>query len=200
MKPHANSRTSVWIYILLWLFFVYLFFQIIGFYQGNVSNVLLGGLYFIQFGVHETAHIVFGFLPPVLVAAAGSVSEVLFTGLVAFAAFRAKSYFAGVFGLLWVMLAMKSMGNYMADARAMAMPLIGPSSDPHHDWNFVFGQLGLLNSDIFIGTTVQVIGAIIGVIGLMIGLMIIISKLMEPPKTVTAADVRSGPDPRKFYK
>ncbi len=177
MKPRTNNHSSYWSYILLWLFLVYLYFQIVGFYQGNISNIFVGGLYFVQFGVHEAAHIVFGFLPPVFVAAAGSVSEVVFTGLVAFAGFRARSYFAGIFGLLWLMLAMKSMGNYMADARVMAMPLVGAGADPKHDWNFVFGQMGLLNSDVFIGTTVQVIGAVIGAVGLIIGLVLIVNKI-----------------------
>jgi hypothetical protein len=200
MKPQTKTNSSAWPYVLLWLFFVYLYSQIIGFYQGDVSNIFLGGLYFIQFGVHEAAHIVFGFLPAVFVAAAGSVSEVVFTALVAFAGFRARSYFAGVFGLLWLMLAMKSMGNYMADSVAMAMPLIGPSPDPHHDWNFVFSQLGLLDASVAIGTTVQIIGAIIGAVGLLIGLFVIINRLTQSTDIPTVTAVHSGPDPEKFYK
>jgi hypothetical protein len=200
MKPQAATGSSVWIYVVLWLFYVYLFFQIIGFNQGDNSNVVLGGLYFIQFGIHEVAHIVFSFLPQVFVAAAGSVSEVMFTLLIVVAAFRAKSYMAGVFGLLWVMLAMKSMGNYMADSIAMAMPLIGPSPDPHHDWNYVFKQLGLLDASVGIGTLVQIIGAIIGAIGLAIGLLVIINRLRAPSVQPTVSNVRLGPDPEKFYR
>jgi hypothetical protein len=170
---------TVWPYALLWLFFGYLYIQILSFNQGAITNVILGGMYFIQFGVHEASHIVFGFLPQILVAAAGSSGEIAFTVLVAVAAIRAKSYFALSFSLLWVMLAMTSAGNYMADARAMQMPLIGPSPDPHHDWNFVFGQLGWLNNDIVIGTAVRITGNVIGMVGLVIGLVFIINRLMD---------------------
>lgn len=169
-----QSKLSPWLSVPLWLLFVYLYFHILTFNQGDVSHIILGGLYFVQFGIHEAAHIVFGFLPPIFVAAAGSVSEIAFTSLLAFAAFRAKAYLAATFSLLWVMLAFKSAGNYMADASARAMPLIGPGSDPQHDWHFVFSQLNLLSSDVAIGTSVQVIGAIIGAVGLLIGLFAII--------------------------
>lgn len=155
---------------LLWLFFVYLYWQILHFYQGNITNPILAGMYLVQFGVHEVSHIIFSFLPAVLTAAAGSFGEVAFTILIVIAAVRAKSYWALVFGLLWLMMAFISMGNYMADARAQAMPLAGPSPDPVHDWNFVFGELNWLNYDTTIGMVMKVIGWIAGAMGLLIGL------------------------------
>ncbi len=175
MHNQLPTRSSLWLYAPLWIFFVYLYIQILSFNQGAISNIFLGGMYFVQFGVHEAGHIVFGFLPAVIVAAAGSGSELAFTILLAIAAFRAKAYFAGIFGLLWVMLACASVGTYMADARAQLMPLIGPSGDPQHDWNFVFGQLGLLDADIAIGTTVKVIGGIVGAVALLLGLLLLIA-------------------------
>ena len=186
-KPTKN-RSSIWLYILLWLFFVYLYTQILSFDQASVSNVVLGGMYFIQFGVHEASHIVFGFLPAIMVAAAGSLGEIAFTSLIAFAAFRAKSYFAGVFSLLWVMLAMTSAGNYMADARAQAMPLVGPSENPQHDWHFVFGQLGWLNADTAIGGSVRFAGDVIGLAGLILGLVLIIG--MVTANRTTPGNIR----------
>lgn len=178
MKPTTDiSEKSPWVYGLLLLLFIYMYFQILAFSQGNIQNILLGGLYFIEFGVHEASHIVFGFLPPLFVAAAGSFGELVFTGLIVVAAFRAKSYFAGIFGLLWFMMAMTSVGNYMADARAQSLPLIGPSDQPVHDWNFVFGQLGWLSADTAIGGTFKVLGAIIGALALMYGVMLIVSMI-----------------------
>lgn len=132
-------------------------------------------MYFVQFGVHEASHIVFGFLPAIIVAAAGSIGEIVFGSLIVYAAFRAKSYFAGIFGMLWLMLAMTSAGNYMADARAQSMPLMGPSENPQHDWHFVFGQLGWLNADTFIGEAVKAAGMLIGLAGLVFGVYIIVS-------------------------
>lgn len=183
-----KQTKSLWLYIPLWLFFVYLYIQILGFQVTNDNNPIVGGMYFIQFGVHEASHLVFAFLPAVFVAAAGSFGEMTFTWLLAFAAFRAKAYFAGIFSLVWVTLAMTSAGNYMADARTQALPLIGAGPDPIHDWNFVFGQLGWLSADAAIGTAVRVIGDSIGGAGLLYGLVLIIMMALAtednppPPK------------------
>lgn len=169
MNENLLRKSVVW-YILIWLLFAYLYIQILDFHQESITNPILAGMYFIQFGVHEVSHIVFSFLPSILTAAAGSLSEVAFTGLIVIAALRAKSYWAMIFGMLWLMMAMISMGNYMADARAQLIPLIGPSPDPIHDWYFVFGKLGWLNADVAIGAAMKVIGWIIGAAGLLFGL------------------------------
>lgn len=176
-------RKSLWVYLPLWLLFVYLYIQILQIQPTTgSSNVILSGMYFVEFGVHEASHIVVGFLPAILVAAAGSIGEMTFTWLLAYAAFRAKSYFAGIFSLLWVALAMTSAGNYMADARAQQLQLIGPGPDPQHDWHFVFGQLGWLDWDTLIGGTVRVIGDVAGLVGLVIGLIVMVRMAKARPK------------------
>lgn len=171
IKPYSRSL-FLW-YVILWLFFVYLYIQILQFQADNSNNIILSGLYLIEFGVHEASHIVFGFLPPILVAAAGSIGEVAFTLLIAFAGFKARSYFAGIFGALWVTLSMNSAGIYMADARAQQLPLVGVGEHPMHDWHFVFGQLGWLDADIIIGTVVRALGDMIGFASLLFGLYLL---------------------------
>jgi hypothetical protein len=49
---------------------------------------------------------------------------------------------------------------YMADARAMALPLVtaGDSDFVEHDWNFIFSQLGVLQYDRRIAAVVQALG------------------------------------------
>lgn len=177
----------LWIYIVGWIFFVYLFTQIVGFDVQNIPNILISGMYFVEFGVHEASHIVFAFLPAVFVAAAGSFGEISFTLLLLFATLKAKAYFASIFAALWVMLAMNSVGNYMADARAQSLPLIGPGDTVKHDWNFVFGELGWLNNDMIIGRTVTIIGDIIGVVALLFGVYLIITKIIRDRSTEESA-------------
>ncbi|MFZ2544586.1 MAG: hypothetical protein WAW80_01280 [Candidatus Saccharimonadales bacterium] len=179
MPSKQIQNLNLWIYVPLWLFFAYLYWNILGFTAYGNTNIFLGGLYFIQFGVHEASHIVFVFLPPILTASAGSLGEIAFTSLIVYASYRAKSYFAMTFGLIWLMLAMTSAGNYMADARTQAMPLVGPSENPQHDWHFVFSQLGWLNNDIFIGGMVKIIGDVLGAVGLILRLIIIINELVR---------------------
>jgi len=171
-------------YSFLWLFYLYLYIQILSFNQGNVTNLLLSGLYLVLFGVHEISHLVFSFLPNILTAGAGSISEIVFTSTIVVVAYRAKSYWAMIFGVLWLMMALASTGNYMADASAQSMPLMGPGTDLIHDWNFVFGKLGWLDACEAIGKTMKVIGWIIGAGGLLMGLLLIFALIK--PVTVNA--------------
>lgn len=168
------SQISIWTHGPLWVFFVYLYIQILALSPNETGNPFLYVMYFIQFGIHEASHIVFGFLPPLFAAAAGSIGEIGFTILLAVVAFRSKSYFFGVFSLLWVMLAMTSVGIYMADARAQQLLLIGPGPDPQHDWHFIFSQLNLLSSDILIGNSIRLIGSVVGGTGLIVGLILLV--------------------------
>ncbi len=168
--PHSKGRlVQICTYILLWLGAVYFYWEILNFQQSNITNPILAGLYFVQFGIHEISHILFAFTNDVLAAAVGSISEVVVTSLVVLAAWQYRSYWLMVFGLLWVMLAMMSMANYMIDAIDRAMPLLGMVPDPVHDWHFVFSELGWLSASRAIGTTVKVIGWLVGASGLALG-------------------------------
>jgi len=52
------------------------------------------------------------------------------------------------------------IATYMADARAMALPLVttGDSDFVEHDWNAIFSSLGILPYDTAIATVVRVVG------------------------------------------
>lgn len=176
------SKTSfmplpIWLYTVLWFLFVYLFVSIIFFQVDQPNNVIVSGMYFVEFGVHEISHLAVFFLPPILVAAAGSVGEIAFTVLLLAAALKSRSYFAAVFAGLWIMLAMQSVGRYMADAKPQLIPLAGPSDAPQHDWNYVFSQLGWLDSSVVIGNTVRGFGILIGFTALALGLWLMFKKI-----------------------
>lgn len=163
----------LWLYGIGWLFFAYLFISILNFSAENSSNLIISAMYVVDFGVHEVSHIIMSFLPPIFVAAAGSIGEVSFTLLLLFAALRERAYFAAVFVGQWVMLGFMSAGRYMADARAQSLPLIGPGETVTHDWHFVFSQLGWLNVDWLIGGIVKAAGIGIGAGSLLFGLYLI---------------------------
>jgi hypothetical protein len=169
----------------LWIAMAYLYSQIIVFDQANITNLLTGALYFILFGIHEASHVIFGFLPAVYAAAAGSVGEVIFTLFLTFVALRKKAYFGASFCLLWMALAFKSAGNYMADAQKQSIPLLGFGDSPQHDWSFVFTQLNILDKSESIGMTIQNIGLGIGAFGLLFGLIILLLMAFTGGKQVS---------------
>ena len=158
---------SIWLYLLCGAFFIYLFVSILQFRVDDNHNWILAGMYLIEFGVHEVSHIVTAFLPSIWVAAAGSIGEIGFTLLVLVATLKARAYFAAGFAGLWVMFAMHNVGRYIADARAQALPLVGPGETMTHDWHFILNELGLLARDKAIGGTVTIAGTVIGLLALL---------------------------------
>lgn len=159
------------------MFFYLCLIQILDFKAESSTNMIVRGMYMLDFGIHEMSHIVLMFLPQILVAMAGSFGEITFTILLLFATIKGKTYFASVFAGLWIMLAFNSAGRYIADSRAQLLPLVGPGPTVNHDWNYVLGQFGLLNFDTFIGGTVRVIGDVIGVLALIFGVWLIYKKV-----------------------
>lgn len=160
-----------YMYIPLWLFGIYIFIKLLGFDMlAGLPTVLLIP-YSFNFALHELAHILTGFLPPILTASAGSFSELLLgAGLVA-GAFHFRNYFASMFCLLWFDLACQGAGTYMADALPQRLPLVSlggalSGQDPLHDWHFVFGELHMLGMSNLIGNLIRVIGHIAGLFGI----------------------------------
>lgn len=52
------------------------------------------------------------------------------------------------------------VSTYMADARAQELPLltVGDADFVIHDWNYLFGRLGVLDHDVQIAHAVRLIG------------------------------------------
>jgi len=64
------------------------------------------------------------------------------------------------------------LATYMADARAQDLPLltVGDAEYVIHDWNYLFGRLGVLEHDTQIASAVRMIGWL-GMIGIVIWLI-----------------------------
>ncbi len=147
----------------------------------------------ILFGVHEIGHMLTGFLPAIMTAAAGSFAELLLTGTIIGVCIYYRAYFAVVFSAVWFMLACQSIGVYMSDARTMRLQLVSIGGDTAiHDWHFVFGQLGWLQADTIIGTGFKILGMVVGALGLCWGLylllrMVTYTQPAEEPKPQSPA-------------
>jgi hypothetical protein len=168
---YARGKTWYW-YVPVWLFGLYLFVNLLGYDpdQPMPLPITIGQSF--DFLLHEMAHIVTAFLPAILTAAAGSLSEILLGTVLVAAAFKTRSYMTSLICCLWFMLACQSAGVYMADARAQKLELVSlgamlsGSDEATHDWHFVFGQLHILNFDTFIGNSVRSVGIVVGLFGL----------------------------------
>ncbi len=171
IDKYAQDKVWYW-HVPLWLFGLFVFIKLLGFDLAKPMPFVVAVPHSFDFMLHEFAHILTGWLPPLMTAAAGSFSELLLGGLLVYGAFKFRNYFASLFCCLWLMLACLSVGNYMADAVPQRIPLVSlggamsGSEQTIHDWHFIFGELHMLGASSLIGGTFRVIGILIGLFGL----------------------------------
>jgi len=122
-----------------------------------------GGFLFIDNAnlvVHEGGHNLFGWFGPTLGLWGGTLLQWLVPFLLAAYFFIERQTAGFVFCLFFFFENWLYTATYMADARAMDLPLV-TTGDPdfvEHDFNAIFSSLGVLASDTKIATVVRVLG------------------------------------------
>ncbi len=171
IDEYVKHKTWYW-YVPAWLFGLYIFVNLLHFDPNTQPTFPILVAQSFDFLLHELAHIATGFLPALLTASAGSISELLLGLFLVYMAFRSRTYFLVLICTLWFMLTCQGAGIYMADAvpeRLQLVSLGGALSGTDkvvHDWNFVFGKLHLLGASAFIGNTVRIVGVVAGLAAL----------------------------------
>jgi len=122
-----------------------------------------GGFLFIDSAnlvVHEGGHMLFGWFGPTLGLWGGTILQWLVPLTLAAYFFRERQPAAFVFCMFFFFENWLYTATYMADARAMALPLVttGDSDYVEHDWNTIFSSLGILQYDTTIAAIVRLIG------------------------------------------
>jgi hypothetical protein len=106
------------------------------------SGVLLNFMHMIDLVFHEAGHVIFGFFGRFIAILGGSLNQVLVPALCA-AVFLVRRQSGGAaVALFWTGQSLADVAVYVADGRAMALPLLADGLI--HDWNFLLGTLGLL--------------------------------------------------------
>jgi hypothetical protein len=141
--------------LLAWLIFYALFL-----YQrarGTGLLLLMDGVFV---PIHEGGHLLFRLGGEFIMVAGGTFLQL-------FAPFALATYFffrrqsQGVaFCFFFFFEQFLPIATYMADARAQDLPLltVGDAEYVIHDWNYLFGKLGVLEHDIPIAAAVRTIG------------------------------------------
>ena len=105
---------------------------------------------------HEAGHLLFGFFGIELIGFLGGTLMQLIMPLAFFVSFlrRSQPRSADVC-LFWIGQNLLDIGRYIADARAQLLP---PLTEGEHDWAYMLGRLGLLETDRFLGGIVDLLG------------------------------------------
>ncbi len=97
---------------------------------------------------HEAGHLIVGLLSSRLAVYGGTLGQLVFPVLAAIAFRRRREPVGVALGVLWTCENLLNIATYLADARTLALPLIG-GMDPElaHDWREILGRFDLLAWD-----------------------------------------------------
>jgi hypothetical protein len=111
----------------------------------------------IDLGIHEAGHVVFRFGGDVVCAFGGSLLQCLAPLLGGVALARRPDWFGVAFCGVWLAVNLYEVARYVADARAMLLPLVTiGGGDARHDWNFLLEEFGLLRADTLLAGLLRV--------------------------------------------
>lgn len=104
---------------------------------------------------HEAGHPLFSPFGETLHLLGGTLMQLLVPLLIAGSGWWKRQGPIFAFGLFWAAQNLHNIARYVADARAMELPLVGGGE---HDWNLLLGSWGLLHRDTTIGTMLHGFG------------------------------------------
>lgn len=136
---------------ILWLYCAWTF---VSHLRDPLHGGLLKGL---NLGIHELGHLLLAPAGELLGIAGGSIAQCL-APLVGFWMFRRqRDWFAMAFAFAWLSTSLFDLAAYVADARALELPLVSPfgGEDVVHDWNWLLDRWGLLGRDQAIARTIR---------------------------------------------
>ncbi|HTR26286.1 MAG TPA: hypothetical protein VMI10_20095 [Terriglobales bacterium] len=156
------SRWAVWAWLVFYvLFLIYAFNAHGGYLFIDSANLV----------VHEGGHPLFSWFGPTLGLWGGTILQWAVPFLLAAYFFHERQVAGFVFCLFFFFENWLYTATYMADARAMVLPLVTTGDPDHveHDWNTIFSSLGVLNQDTTIAGVVRTLGWI-GMLGCVVWL------------------------------
>jgi hypothetical protein len=138
-----------------WLIFYSLFLYQAA--RGQGILLLMDGVFV---PIHEGGHLLFRFFGEFVSVAGGTILQLLVPVLLASYFLFHRQAQGVVFCLFFMFEQLLPISTYMADARAQDLPLltIGDAEGVIHDWNYLFGKLGVLDHDIQIAHFVRYVG------------------------------------------
>lgn len=135
---------------------------------------------YVDLGIHETGHIVFGPFGEFIGALGGTLLQLLFPLCFVWYFWRRGDRHAATVAGWWVAQNFWNVAVYVQDAQAEELPLVGGGV---HDWAYLLGELGLLEHDHFMGQLVRFIGILIFAYATMRGVTYARQAGPPPPQT-----------------
>jgi hypothetical protein len=104
---------------------------------------------------HEAGHPIVGIFSSRLETYGGTMGQLTFPVVLAVSFWRKGQVLAFAAAVIWFFENWLNIARYMADARALQLPLVGGGD---HDWNTIFTRWNVLQYDLDIAGMVRFIG------------------------------------------
>jgi hypothetical protein len=123
------------------------------------DSVILDMLHNVNLVFHEAGHWIFALSGNIMIAIfGGSLNQILIPLIVTVAFWLNRDTVGFTFGLFWCFENFLDVAFYIADARALALPLLGELGKDGHDWHILLKHFNLLDQDISIAENCRLIG------------------------------------------
>ena len=163
-SPRAGvSKLELSGYVILWLVFAW---WGVDFIMMDFQSNEIGRSWFhnVDLIFHEAGHMLFMPFGRTMTILGGSLFQILMPLVLMFAfLIKNKDGFGASISLWWVGQSTMDLAPYIADARALRLPLLGggtgADSPGRHDWENLLRQWGLLEYDIGIASIVDAVGS-----------------------------------------
>jgi len=116
--------------------------------------------------IHETGHLVFAWGGDVLTALGGTLLQLIMPLAFLVYFWRRGDRHAASIALWWTGQNCWNIARYVADARAMELPLVGGGE---HDWNYLLSEWELLGRDTLLARDIRFFGVVLAAAALWIG-------------------------------
>jgi hypothetical protein len=148
-RPISRWTLAAWL-VFHFFFLVYAFSMHGGYLFIDSANLV----------VHEGGHMLFSWFGTTLCLWGGTILQWMVPLLLAAYFYYQRQISGFIFCLFFFFENWLYTATYMADARAMVLPLVtaGDSDYIEHDWNTIFTSLGVLRYDTTIGAIVRTLG------------------------------------------
>ncbi len=113
-----------------------------------------------NFAVHEAGHPLAAILSARLAVYGGTLAQLLFPTVCMLEFWRRRWTVSYALCGIWLGQSLLNVARYMADARAMRLPLAGFSDHPLHDWNLILSRWGLLQQDVVLANGLRVVACL----------------------------------------
>jgi len=162
VEPHTDpmvfwGRVAVYVVLFAWGWH----FILLNFRSQEIMNSFM---HRVDLVFHEAGHVVFMPFGSFTMVLGGTLGQLIMPIVVMVALIvTSNDNFGGSVGLWWLGQSLMDCAPYIADARALQLPLLGGGTGQdrpgRHDWENILLDLNLIQHDLQLGATAHVLGA-----------------------------------------